>query len=381
MSEGSLPVGRPLKGVQILELAHIAAGPTAGMVLTGLGAEVVKVEGPGGDQSRKPPVPSTFVYLNRGKRSVSLDLKADSDRQEFLELVQDSDAVISNYAVGVMERLGVGYEVLRRVNPQIVYGTITGYPTGPLEQQPALDEVIQMQSGLAYLTGPSGRPLRAGASVLDMTAGLLLALGVVAALRKREATGVGAAVTTSLLDAGAFYTGQALARYQLSGQPSVPFPDREGAAARLHGWGVYDVFETADARNVFLGITSNRHWRSFCDLFELPELRDDSRYDGNLERLRARPVLMPTLRAVVRAVAAKEFLDRCHGEMIPCAPVQAPEGALDDEAYEQLFAPTRVGGREIRLPRFALGWLSDETEQYDRAPLGDPPELGRDLAT
>ena len=262
----------PLSGVRVLELGHNIMGPVCGLILADLGAEVWKVERPGrGDDTRHLSGfgAGFFTCFNRNKQSLAIDLKSDRGRALFLDLVAQADVVIENFAPGTVDRLGIGWEQCRARNPRIVFCALKGFMPGPYAQRQALDEVVQMLGGLAWMTGPSGRPLRAGASVTDILSGSLAVVGILAALREREQTGRGQLVQASLFESVALLMGQHMAGAAISGEPVRPMPER----ART--WSVYELFATADGRQVFIGLTSDRHWQRFCHTFGFTDWADD----------------------------------------------------------------------------------------------------------
>src|SRR5499433_2032721 len=241
-SHMSTPSTLPLDGIRVLELGHIVAGPSAGLLLADLGADVIKVERAGdGDQSRAMPAGSSAL---------------------FHRLAAVSDVVIDNFAHGAVEALGLGYEVLSRTNPRLIYLALKGFLPGPYEARPFLDELAQMSAGLAYMTGPRGQPMRAGASIVDVGAAAYGVIAVLAALQQRAKTGVGQRITSGLYETTVFWVGQWLAQYAATGEPSVPLPEmRQGTRM---GWGIYQLFTAADGEQIFVGITSNGHWERFC---------------------------------------------------------------------------------------------------------------------
>src|SRR5262245_27126127 len=238
----------PLDGLRVLELGHIIAGPSAGLLLADLGADVIKVERAGeGDQSRAMPAGSSalFHFLNRNKRSIAIDLKGTAEgRTLFLRLVAVSDVVIDNFAHGAVEGLGLGYDVLARANPRLIYLALKGFLPGPYEARPFLDELAQMAGGLAFMTGPRGQPLRAGASVVDVGAAAYGVIAVLAALHQRAAAGAGQKITAGLYETTVFLVGQWLASYAATGEASAPMP--EILQGTRMGWGIYQLFEAAD---------------------------------------------------------------------------------------------------------------------------------------
>ena len=294
-SDGARP--QPLAGVRVLEFAHAVLGPACGLVLADLGADVIKIEKPDGDDTRrlKGFGLGYFPFFNRNKRSLAVDLKAEAGRALVQRLARTADVVIENFAPGTMERLGYGSEALRALNPRLIYCALKGFLPGPYAQRHALDEVVQMMSGLAYMTGPVGQPLRAGASVVDVMGGMCAALGVLVALRERDQTGQGQLVQSGLFETAAFLMGHHMAYAAVSGQPVPPMP------ARVSAWSVYRPFRSRDGELVFVGLTSDRHWRRFCEVFERPDLRDDPRLATNNDRIAARDWLTST--AVRRSIA------------------------------------------------------------------------------
>src|SRR4051795_12649996 len=230
---------QPLQGLRVLEFSHTIMGPCAGLVLADLGAEVVKVEpAPAGDHTRRLPgfAAGFFATFNRNKRSLALDLKRPEGRAAAHRLVAQADVVLENYGPGTMERLGCGWEQLRAVNPRLVYLALKGFLAGPYEHRPALDEVVQFQSGLAYMTGPPGRPLRAGASIIDILGAVFGVVAILAALRERDATGKGQRLSSSLFESAVFLVGSHMAGAAATGLEARPMPARRGA------WAVYEVF-------------------------------------------------------------------------------------------------------------------------------------------
>jgi len=349
----------PLEGVRVLELGHIIAGPSAGLLLADLGADVVKVERPGeGDQSRTMPAGTSanFDFLNRNKRSIAIDLKGSAEgRALFLRLAAASDVVIDNFAYGAVESLGLGYEVLDRVNPGIIYLALKGFLPGPSEARPFLDELAQMSAGLAFMTGPRGQPLRAGASIVDVGAAAYGVIAVLAALHQRAQTGRGQKITSGLFETVVFWVGQWLAQYAATGQPSVPMPEiRQGTRM---GWGVYQLFTAADGEQVFIGITSNGHWERFCAEFGLDELSADERLVDNARRVAARGWLIPRIAEEMRRYPAAELSERLERCRVPFAPLRRPDQLVDDPhliASGQLVDTPLPDGRRAKLPKLPV---------------------------
>ena len=314
-----------LAGLRVLDFGHTVMGPSCGLVLADLGADVVRIEPPEGDRTRrlKGFGIGFFATYNRNKRSVALDLKHPAGLAAARRLAAGADVLIENFAPGTMERLGLGWEALHALNPRLVYCALKGYLPGPYEDLPALDEVVQMQAGLAYMTGPPGRPLRAGASVIDVMGGVFGVVGILGALRARDSTGQGQMVQSALFEATAFLVGQHMAAAALTGTVPPPMP------ARVSSWPVYDVFAAADGP-VFVGLTSPAHWQRFCTAFPVDALRDELGVATYEDLFAARERLLPRLAAVFAALPAAEIIARGRAARIPCAPVARPDQLSED---------------------------------------------------
>ena len=349
----------PLEDLRVLELGHIVAGPSAGLLLADLGADVIKVEKPGeGDQSRGMPAGTgaNFHFLNRNKRSIAIDLKGSSEGRElFLRLVKASDVVIDNFAYGAVEGLGLGYDVLSRVNAGIIYLALKGFLPGPYEARPFLDELAQMSAGLAFMTGPRGQPMRAGASIVDVGAAAYGVIAVLAALQQRGRTGVGQKITSGLYETAVFWVAQWLAQYAATGEPSVPMPEiRQGTRM---GWGVYQLFAASDGEQVFIGITSNGHWERFCTEFGLDDLLADERLNDNTKRVAARHWLPGRIAEEMQRYPSAELAERLERARVPFAPLRRPDQLVDDphlNAANQWIATPLPGRGTAKLPKMPV---------------------------
>src|SRR5688572_20709804 len=322
----------PLDGLRVLELGHIVAGPSAGLLFADLGADVIKVERPGeGDQARGMPAGNSanFHFLNRNKRSITIDLKGSSEGRElFVRLARASDIVIDNFGYGAVEGLGLGYDVLARDNPRLIYLALKGFLPGPYEARPFLDELAQMSAGLAFMTGPRGSPMRAGASVVDVGAAAYGVIAVLAALQQRARTGVGQKITAGLYETTVYLVGQWLASFGATGEPSVPMPEmRQGTRM---GWGIYQLFEASDGEQVFIGITSNAHWERFCTEFKLDELLTDESLNDNAKRVAARGWLPARIGEAMLRYSSTELAERLERARVPFAPLRRPDQLVDD---------------------------------------------------
>jgi crotonobetainyl-CoA:carnitine CoA-transferase CaiB-like acyl-CoA transferase len=316
----------PLAGLKVVEFTHMVMGPAAGQVLADLGAEVVKVEPIGGDPTRRllGSGAGYFPMYNRGKKSICLDLKVADGVAVAAGLAASADVLIENFRPGAMDRLGLGWETLRDRNPRLIYVTEKGFLSGPYEPRTALDEVAQMMGGLAYMTGPPGRPLRAGASVIDVAGGLFSVIGALAALHERERTGQGRKVAAALFETTVYFVGQHMAQKAVTGVAAAPMP------ARVSAWAIYDVFETADGSHLFVGVVTDALWEKFCALFDLPDLWANLAWRANNARVAARAAIMPLVRARLKALTKAELVARLDGSGLPFAPIGRPEDLFDD---------------------------------------------------
>src|SRR6516165_5411483 len=340
----------PLAGIRVLEFCHTIMGPTAGLILADLGADVIKIEPADGDPTRRRIgfAAGFFLTFTRNKRSLAVDLKSDEGRALLYRLAATADLILENYAPGTMDRLGCGYADLSQRNPRLIYCALKGFLSGPYEHRPALDEVVQFMAGLAYMTGPPGQPLRAGSSVVDIMGGMFAVIGVQAALRERERTGHGQMVKSALFESTAFLMMQHMAGEVVTGQPLPPMPARQGA------WAIYEPFATADGEQIFVGLTSNGHWQRFCEQFGRRDLLDDPAYETNEDRVRARETLKPIVAEIIARHELAELAETFDRIDIPFAPVARPADLFDDP---QLNARGRMleiefpGGRRAKLRR------------------------------
>ncbi len=353
MTDAPSPDALPLAGVRVLEFCHAIMGPTAGLILADLGADVIKVEPADGDSTRRLVgfAAGFFPAFNRNKRSLAIDLKSKEGLALLHRLAATADAVIENYAPGTMDRLHCGYDDLSRINPRIIYCALKGFLSGPYEHRPALDEVVQYMAGLAYMTGPPGQPLRAGSSVVDIMGGMFAVIGIQAALREREHTGRGQMIKSALFECTAFLMAQHMAGQTATGRAPPPMPAREGA------WAIYDPFTTKDGEQIFVGLTSDRQWRRFCEHFERAELLRNPAYKTNEDRVRARPVLRPLVGEIVARHTLAELTELFDRIDIPFAPVAKPGDLFDDpqlNAGGRMLDVALPDGKRTRLPRLPV---------------------------
>jgi crotonobetainyl-CoA:carnitine CoA-transferase CaiB-like acyl-CoA transferase len=365
----------PLAGLRVLEFTQAIMGPSAGLILADLGADVIKVEpAPGGDPTRRLTgfAAGFFGYFNRNKRSIAIDLKSKAGLDLVHRLADRSDIIVENFAPGTMDRLGCGYAALASRNERLIYCALKGFLSGPYEHRPALDEVVQFMGGLAYMTGPAGQPLRAGTSVVDIMGGTMGVVAILAALRERDVTGKGQLVKSALFESTVFMMGQHMAGGAIMGEPVQPMPVKRG------GWGVYQTFATSDGDQVFVGVTSNNHWKRFCEVFELPELHADERLNSNEARVAARPWMTPVIAASMARRTKAEILRLCEIANIPFAPVAKVEDLFEDphlNASGALLDSVLPGDVHTRLPRLPI-----EIGSHDLGVRRHAPKIGEQTA-
>jgi crotonobetainyl-CoA:carnitine CoA-transferase CaiB-like acyl-CoA transferase len=364
----------PLAGIRVVEFTHMVMGPTCGMVLADLGAEVIKVEPVEGDRTRHllGAGAGFFPMFNRNKKSIALDLRHPQGLEAALRLCVGADVVAQNFRPGTMDKYGLGHAALAKLNPRLVYVNHTGFLPGPYEHRTALDEVVQMMGGLAYMTGRPGDPLRAGTSVNDIMGGMFGAIGAMAALMQRAQTGQGQEVNSALFENNVFLVGQHMLQYAITGQPAAPMPER------ISAWALYDVFTVKDGEQIFLAAVSDAQWVVFCDALGFDDLRNDPALRTNNDRVRLRPTLLAELRSRLADRSAAELSAIFEARGLPFAPITRPEDLYDDPHLKA------TGGlADIRLPD---GERAGEVAQTTLFPITlggerlgvrlDPPTLG-----
>ena len=316
----------PYEGVRVVEFTHMVMGPTCGMILADLGAEVIKVEPIDGDKTRNLMGSGAgfFPMFNRNKKSIAVDMKTPAGMELVRKLVATADVISENFKPGTMAKLGLDYETLKKTNPKLIYVSHKGFLPGPYDHRTALDEVVQMMGGLAYMTGPEDRPLRAGSSVNDIMGGVFGAIGVMAALRQRESTGEGQEIQSSLFENNVFLVGQHMMQYAVTGNAAKPMP------SRISAWAIYDVFEVANEEKIFLAVVTDTQWKIFCEVFGFADLYNDSTLKLNNQRVQARPTLIPDIKKRLAKFTAKEITAIFEENGLPFAPITRPEQLFDD---------------------------------------------------
>jgi crotonobetainyl-CoA:carnitine CoA-transferase CaiB-like acyl-CoA transferase len=374
----STPATLPLAGIRVVEFTHMVMGPTCGMVLADLGAEVIKVEPVDGDRTRHllGAGAGFFPMFNRNKKSIGIDLRSPWGLEVAIRLASSADVVAQNFKPGVMAKYGLDYAALSRLNGRLVYVNHTGFLPGPYEHRTALDEVVQMMGGLAYMTGRPGDPLRAGSSVNDIMGGMFGAIGAMAALMQRAQTGRGQEVDSALFENNVFLVGQHMMQYAVTGQPAAPMPER------ISSWAVYDVFSVKDGGQIFLAAVSDAQWQAFCDALGFADLKADPLLATNNDRVRARPTLMPVLRERLAAHTADALAAIFERHGLPFAPIRRPEELFDDPHLQATGGLAEValpdGERAGATARVTLLPLRMDGE---RLPVrSSPPRLGEHTA-
>ena len=320
----------PYTGIRVVEFTHMVMGPTCGLVLADLGAEVIKVEpignGREGDATRKLRGSGAgfFPLFNRNKKSLALDLETPEGKEAVLRLIATADIVSENFKPGTMQKLGLDYASLKALNPRLIYVSHKGFLPGPYDHRTALDEVVQMMGGLAYMTGRPGDPLRAGTSVNDIMGGMFGAIGAMAALAQRTKTGHGQEVQSALFENNVFLVAQHIMQFAVTGQPAAPMP------ARISAWAIYDVFHVKDGEQIFLAVVSDGAWALFCDAFGFTDLKADPRLASNNDRVRERAWMMPLLRERLAHHSAAHLAEVFERHALPFAPITRPEDLLQD---------------------------------------------------
>jgi len=370
MSQSPLPYA----GLRVLEFTHMVMGPTCGMMLADLGAEVIKVEAIG--QGRKGDATryllgsgaGFFAMFNRNKKSLALDLQSQAGIEAVLRLVTGADILIENFKPGTMDKLGLDYARLKRLNPRLIYVSLKGFLPGPYEQRTALDEVVQMMGGLAYMTGRPGDPLRAGTSINDIMGGMFGAMGAMAALADRQRTGLGQEVQSALFENNVLLVAQHIMQYAVTGQPAAPMP------ARISAWGIYDIFKVRDEEQIFLAVVTDNAWKSFCEAFDFADFQADARLASNNDRVRQRDWLMPVLRQRLADFSAAELGRIFESRGLPFAPITRPQDLLQDP---HLLATGGLAPMQLPDGRDTLTALLPITLDGRRPGLRlSPPRLG-----
>ncbi len=340
---------KPLHGIRAVELSHMIMGPSCGMFLAFLGAEVIKVEPPSGDKTRRLTGmgASFFPLFNRGKKSVQVDIETSEGKEALYALVGTSDVLVENFRDASLDRMGIRPDDLRRKFPKLIFVSCKGFLRGPYEHRPALDEVVQMATGLAYMTGPQGRPLRVGSSANDIMAGLFGACGVLGALRERDTTGEGREFRVGLFENSLLLVAQHMVQFALTGIEPPPMPDK------IFSWPVYDVFQTGDGVDMFIGVVTEGQWEKFCRLLGLEEFLAHPGLQTKVAQIEARTWTMPIIRRAVAEKDSSELSKLFEQQRIPFAPIAKPSEMYDDPHVNReggLIVSNLEGGSAFSAP-------------------------------
>ena len=364
--------GLPLNNLKVLEFTHAVMGPAAGLILADMGAEVIHIEPLEGDSTRRLKGFGTgyFPFYNRNKKSLAIDIKSEEGRAIIFKMVETADIVVENFGPGTMERLGFGFEDFKKINSKIIYCSLKGFLSGPYEKRHAMDEVVQMMGGLAYMTGRPGDPLRAGTSVIDITGGMFGVIGILAAVYERELTGEGKFVKAALFETTAFLMGQHMAYGAITKTPVPPMP------ARVSAWSIYKTFESKDGDLVFVGIISEKHWLRFCEIFNRLDWLNDTRLATNNDRISQRDWFLPSVDAFLKLFTKAEIIEKCELADIPVAPIARPEDLFDDPQLNEggsLLETILPDGTKTKLPKIPLEMSDNQFIIHN-----NPPSIGLD---
>ncbi|WP_169545702.1 CaiB/BaiF CoA transferase family protein [Sneathiella aquimaris] len=362
----------PLAGIRVVEMSHMVMGPACGMILVQLGAEVIKVEPAKGDKTRdlRGMGTSFFPLFNRGKKSVVLDLNTEKDQATFQALLGTADVFLENFKDGLLAKQGLDPELLQEKFPELIIAGHKGFLSGPYEHRPALDEVVQMMSGLAMMTGSRERPLRVGSSANDIMGGMFGVIGILSALWEREKTGKGKNIRIGLFENCLFMVAQHMVQFDMTGVPSTPMPQR------THAWPVYDIFTTADDQKIFIGVVTDGHWQTFCESYDLHELLEDERLKTATDRIEARAWTIPVVAKTIATINAGDLVSKLDQLSIPFAKINSPEDLFNDPHVLReggLVSSVNSDGNIFRSPALPL--------EMDGRGIGeglDVPVLGAD---
>jgi crotonobetainyl-CoA:carnitine CoA-transferase CaiB-like acyl-CoA transferase len=375
-------VGLPLEGVRVIEMTHMVMGPTCGMILAQLGAEVIKVEPPAGDKTRSLGGMGTafFPLFNRGKRSVVLDLARPEDRETMHRLLEGADVFLENFRDGQLDKQGLGADELRSKYPHLIVVGHKGFLSGPYEHRPALDEVVQMMSGLAAMTGTKEKPQRVGSSANDIMGGMFGVISILAALyQKRAGKTDGANIRIGLFENCLFLVAQHMVEYEMTGNRPRSMPERE------HAWPIYDIFDAANGNRIFIGVVTEGHWQSFCWEFGLQEFLDDPALRTTTDRIMARSRIIPHVADVIKGWDVKALSDKLDRLNICFSPINRPEDLFDDPHVLRpggLVNNFNADGAAFRVPALPIEWNGNHIGEGIKVPPlgGDTDAIRAELA-
>ena len=359
----------PLAGVRVIEMTHMVMGPTCGMILAQLGADVIKVEPPAGDKTRSLGGMGTsfFPLFNRGKRSVVLDFEKPEDRDFMHRLLEGADVFLENFRDGQLEKQGLGAEQLRQKYPHLIVAGHKGFMSGPYEHRPALDEVVQMMSGLATMTGTSAKPQRVGSSANDIMGGMFGVISILAALyQKKQGKADGADIRIGLFENCLFLVAQHMVEYEMTGNKPRSMPERE------HAWPIYDIFDTAGGNRIFIGVVTEGHWQSFCREFGLKEFSEDKTLCTTTDRIMARGRIIPRVAGEIKRWDVAELSAKLDKLNICFSPINRPEDLLTDPHVLRpggLVNNINANGKPFRVPALPIEWNGGHLGEGIKVPV------------
>lgn len=363
---------RPLAGTRVVEMTHMIMGPSCGMFLALMGAEVIKIEPPLGDKTRNLTGMGSpfFPLFNRGKVSVQLDLSTDAGRDALDRLLKTADIFVDNFRDQSLAKMGADPLDLRAKFPTLILASHKGFLEGPYKDRTAMDEVVQMMTGLAYMTGPTGRPLRFGSSAIDIFGGLFGAFAAMGALMERQNSGKGRDIRVGLFESGLLFAAQHMVQYELEGTSPPPMPERD------FSWPVYDIMETADGRQIFVGAVTEGQWDALCGYLGLGELLADERLQSRMDQINARSWTIPIVEKAIGKRNYQQLLEDFEKLGIPYSPINKPSELFEDPHVLRdggLVQSNMADGRTFRAPALPL-----EIDGRMMSASGDLPSIGQE---
>jgi crotonobetainyl-CoA:carnitine CoA-transferase CaiB-like acyl-CoA transferase len=362
---------RPLAGVRVVEFSQMVMGPACGVILADLGADVVKVEPIKGDRTRyfKGPAAGFFATYSRNKRSIAVDTASAQGQDVARRLIEKSDVLIENFRPGLLKRIGLDYESVAAFAPGLIYCSLKGYLPGPYENRLALDEVVQMMGGLAYMTGLPDCPMRTGASVNDIMGGMFGVIAIQAALAERQRTGRGRYIQSALYENNVFLMAQAMMYETVTGQSSIPYSVRDSP------WPVYDLFDTKDGSKLFVTIVGEEQWQSFCRTFDREAWLSDPRLATGNGRVDHRSWLIPEIAKIFKQWTKDDLAATLEKLDLPCAPVNKPGDLFADPHLNASGGLTDIqltDGRRAKTPLLPVSMDGHRLQNRH-----DPPQIGQ----
>jgi crotonobetainyl-CoA:carnitine CoA-transferase CaiB-like acyl-CoA transferase len=362
---------RPLAGVRVVEFSQMVMGPACGLILADFGADVVKVEPIKGDRSRyfTGPAAGFFGTYSRNKRSIAVDTASAAGQEVARRLIEKSDVLIENFRPGLLKRIGLDHDSVAAFAPRLIYCSLKGYLPGPYENRLALDEVVQMMGGLAYMTGLPDRPMRAGASVNDIMGGMFGVIAIQAALTERQRTGRGRYIQSALYENNVFLMAQAMMYETVTGQSSTPYSIKDSP------WPVYDLFDTKDGSKLFVTIVGEEQWQSFCRAFDCEAWLSDPRLATGNGRVDHRRWLIPEIARIFKQWTKDDLAATLEKLDLPYAPVNKPGDLFADPHLNASGGLTDIqltDGRPARTPLLPVSMDGQRLQNRH-----DPPQIGQ----